>query len=98
MAALNGLYIAHSRGADAALLQVDCMAVVAAVNGGSHAAQPKFRDRLRAVGVEFSTLRAKHVKAHNGTPDARSWANDWCDKQAYRCMAEARTAAKREQV
>lgn len=24
----------------------------------------------------------KHVKAHNGTPDARSWVNDWCDRMA----------------
>jgi ribonuclease HI len=24
----------------------------------------------------------RHVKAHNGTPDARSWVNDWCDKEA----------------
>lgn len=28
-------------------------------------------------GFEF-----RHVKAHNGTPDARSWVNDWCDKEA----------------
>lgn len=24
----------------------------------------------------------RHVKAHNGQPDARSYVNDWCDKAA----------------
>jgi ribonuclease HI len=28
----------------------------------------------------------RHVKAHNGTQDARSWVNDWCDKEAKKWM------------
>jgi ribonuclease HI len=28
----------------------------------------------------------RHVKAHNGTNDARSWVNDWCDKEAKKWM------------
>lgn len=28
----------------------------------------------------------RHVKAHNGFPDARSWVNDWCDKEAKKHM------------
>ncbi len=28
----------------------------------------------------------RHVKAHNGTPDARSWVNNWCDKEAKKWM------------
>lgn len=31
----------------------------------------------------------RHVKAHNGHPDARSWVNDWCDKEAKRHMKES---------
>lgn len=31
----------------------------------------------------------RHVKAHNGTPDARSWVNDWCDKEAKKWMRAA---------
>lgn len=27
-------------------------------------------------------IQPRHVKAHNGTADARSWVNDWCDKEA----------------
>ena len=28
----------------------------------------------------------RHVKEHNGTPDARSWVNDWCDNEAKKWM------------
>lgn len=31
-------------------------------------------------------IEFRHVKAHNGTPDARSWVNDWCDKEAKAAM------------
>lgn len=36
----------------------------------------------------------RHVKAHNGTPDARSWVNDWCDKEAKKWMRRAVTELK----
>lgn len=31
----------------------------------------------------------RYVKAHNGTPDARSYVNDWCDREAKRFMRRA---------
>ena len=34
----------------------------------------------------------RHVKSHNGTPDARSYVNDWCDREAKKWM---RISAKR---
>ena len=37
---------------------------------------PPHHKNYTGVYVEF-----RHVKAHNGTPDARSFVNDWCDKQ-----------------
>lgn len=37
----------------------------------------------------------RYVKAHNGTPDARSFVNDWCDKEAKKYM---RIAAKEKQI
>lgn len=43
----------------------------------------QLRDRLGVKKAKF-----RHVKAHNGTPDARSWVNDWCDKQAKAHMRE----------
>lgn len=35
----------------------------------------------------------RHVKAHNGTPDARSFVNDWCDKEAKKWMRKAVSVA-----
>ena len=32
--------------------------------------------------TEQYKISPKHVKAHSGLGDARSWVNDWCDKQA----------------
>lgn len=37
----------------------------------------------KSVRPKFSF---RHVKAHNKTPDARSWVNDWCDKEAKKYM------------
>lgn len=43
--------------------------------------------RLGAKTFAMLTRRQKeyaqfrHVKAHNGTEDKRSWVNDWCDRQ-----------------
>ncbi|MGE9312844.1 hypothetical protein ACLOAU_14445 [Niabella sp. CJ426] len=43
----------------------------------------KIKDQCHPlVKVDF-----RHVKAHNGTPDKRSYVNDWCDKQ---CKAQLR--------
>lgn len=42
----------------------------------------------------FPDYEMRHVKAHNGTPDARSWVNDWCDKEAKKMMRVAASAEK----
>lgn len=40
-------------------------------------------NQLKArVGCKKVSLR--HVKAHSGKKDARSWVNDWCDKECKR--------------
>lgn len=39
----------------------------------------------KQIKVEF-----RHVKAHNGTPDKRSYVNDWCDKTAKHFMKRAK--------
>lgn len=43
----------------------------------------KNNTRIKSVKKIYSL---KHVKAHNGTPDARSWVNNWCDQQAKIAM------------
>jgi ribonuclease HI len=32
------------------------------------------------------TIYLKHVRAHTGKDDARSWVNEWCDKEAKKQM------------
>lgn len=48
------------------------------------------QDAIERLGMKkFMLLTSKqkkyadfrHVKAHNGTPDKRSYVNDWCDRQ-----------------
>lgn len=50
----------------------------------------KLLKKLRARTNKSETQRTKwefrHVKAHNGTADKRSWVNDWCDKEAKKWM------------
>lgn len=31
-------------------------------------------------------VKYKHVKAHSGVQDGRSWVNEWCDQEAYKWM------------
>lgn len=41
---------------------------------------------------KFYELR--HVKAHNGTKDARSYVNDWCDREAGKWMRLQRASIR----
>ena len=49
----------------------------------------KVRVKTSFRGEIMSKFEFRHVKAHNGTPDARSFANDWCDKEAKKWMRKA---------
>lgn len=49
----------------------------------------KLKELRRATainGLIYPKFEFRHVKAHSGTPDARSWINDWCDKEAKKYM------------
>ena len=37
-------------------------------------------------GVVKPNYEFRHVKAHTNNNDARSWVNDWCDKEAKKWM------------
>ena len=52
----------------------------------------KVAEILREVRQKTSMPKYefRHVKAHNGTPDARSYVNDWCDKEAKKWMRKAK--------
>lgn len=40
-------------------------------------------------GNTLPSFDIRHVKAHVEIKDARSWVNDWCDKEAKKWMREA---------
>lgn len=42
----------------------------------------------------FDEVIYRHVKAHNGTNDKRSYVNDWCDREAKRVMREFKLSIK----
>lgn len=49
----------------------------------------KVREQTSVKGVIYPKFEFRHVKAHNGSPDARSWVNEWCDKEAKKWMRES---------
>lgn len=68
-------------------------------NTDSKMGMDMIKRRRTTLGVKVDTLRQqlikrlgsrknkmRHVKAHKGTPDARRWVNDWCDKEAKKWM------------
>jgi ribonuclease HI len=87
-AVLNGLRLAYQNGARNILVQTDCLAIVHAVNG-----QNKFAAKYREAKIAhfpLACIRAKHVKGHTRTEDARSWCNRWCDTEAKKHMRRQR--------
>lgn len=90
-AALNGIWLAHHHGAEAVLIQTDCMTVVHLVNSRCKNVDMV---RLWASGRALIpvAVKARHVKGHNlhKVKDARTFVNDWCDKQAYFHMEQGR--------
>lgn len=92
MASINGMWIAKQFGADAILLQTDCLSVVHLIDGTTK--QRKLKDKwtrdLASCGLLGTPIRAKHVRGHTNTDDARSFVNRWCDSKAKEAMKEAR--------
>ena len=84
MAAANGLFIAKAHGADAFLLQSDCMTVVHLIDGVTKAKNrvDEWARMMAKAGVLGRVIKAKHVKGHSDTKDARSHVNRWCDSMA----------------
>ncbi|MEX0597119.1 MAG: RNase H family protein [Candidatus Paceibacterota bacterium] len=73
------------------IINTDCLHAISLIKSydGVYKKVRKFKNRLFRV-VRPQRIEFRHVKAHNGTPDARSWVNDWCDKEAKRYMRQAR--------
>ena len=85
-AALRGIEIARDEmGAEAVQVNSDCSAVVSSMGKGYRWLGRKnlrqLQDRILRTGVK---LRPKHVKAHTGKDDVRSYLNRRCDNLANR--------------
>lgn len=46
----------------------------------------KLRQRMAFRGAVLPKFEFRHVKAHSGKNDARSWVNEWCDHEAKKWM------------
>lgn len=92
LAAINGMWIAKEFGADAIMLQSDCMSVIHLIDGTTR--QKKLKDwwykRLASCGLLGVPMTAKHVKGHTKTNDARSYVNRWCDEKSRNAMRSIR--------
>ena len=83
-AALNGMTIAKSYGAEGILLQTDCLSVIHLVDGTTK--QKKLIDEwiklLSSCGLLGLTIKGRHVKGHTNKSEPRFFVNRWCDKKA----------------
>lgn len=74
------------------ILNSDCKTAMTKIDRYSNSV-PKTIRRIRTklvIRLGRCKFEFRHVKAHNGTPDSRSWVNDWCDKNAKTQMREQR--------
>lgn len=75
------------------IINTDCLTAINKLSTGKglgthkkvRILKEKLVKRYKPKRFEF-----RHVKAHNGAPDARSWVNDWCDREAKRHMRKER--------
>ena len=74
------------------IINTDCLNAIHSITMGGgkvYGKVRKLKNKIKRVS-KANKLEFRHVKAHNGTPDARSWVNDWCDKEAKKYMRKAR--------
>ena len=90
-AALIGIWYAAKLGATDVLIQSDCMTIIHLANGRCKSAGlvALWREAMLRPDMQVR-LEARHVKGHIAIKDARSWVNDWCDKQAKKHMYNER--------
>jgi ribonuclease HI len=70
------------------IINTDCMNAIRDIKKQrSELAKKVFKIWQKVIiKTESKRNEFRHVKAHNGTPDARSYVNDWCDREAKKWM------------
>jgi len=54
--------------------------------GLSHSKMRQFQQCLSMLPINKTKIEYRHVKAHSGIDDARSFVNEWCDNNAKKMM------------
>lgn len=79
------------------ILNTDCLVAVDMIKANSQPVPKKVFElwdelttKLQSDNKEF-----RHVKSHNGKDNARSYVNDWCDKEAKKWMRLALNEKKK---
>ena len=70
------------------IINTDCLNGGNKISSGHRGLGSKIKLMIRMLVqlVDAEHWEIRHVKAHNGKPDARSFVNDWCDKEAKKWM------------
>lgn len=90
-AAINGIWLAKKYGADAVLLQSDCLAVVHVIDKTTKKRNvlDEWNRWMENAGVLDVLVNSSHVKGHSTTQDARSYVNRWCDRHSNKARKSA---------
>ena len=70
------------------VINTDCLNGGNKISSGHRGLGKKIQNMIMLLVrlADAENWEIRHVKAHNGKPDARSFVNDWCDKEAKRWM------------
>lgn len=69
-------------------INTDSMWTIQAIRGNvKRSKHLAIAHRVKSLADRYE-IDIRHVKAHTDKDDARSWVNDWCDKQAKRLVWE----------
>jgi ribonuclease HI len=99
MGALNGLWLAATRGSTGVLVRCDCMTVQDLIQGKPMNAEYLFHRWRNALSAPWASrlrhISSRHVKGHaNPNRHAAGWVNNWADTHARKGMQAARKKRK----
>lgn len=86
------------------VLQVDCLDAKFMMEGKPTKGKPETRNLHEVARKHVATLpkgwtlKLKHVKAHNGTSDVRSYVNTLIDRQAFHLAKSLSKQTKKEKT
>lgn len=102
MALVNGLHVTvqgfRLMAGDRVLVQSDCVPALeqlALDHGAYEGVRKAWHSLVQARGL---LVEYRHVRGHEGGHSARSWVNEWADREAKKHMRAARPQELREEI